>query len=322
MSTPQLFIGLIAGSILLSDAGEVNAQAYPTKPLRFITGSAGSGADFASRIFAQGLTAAWGQPVVVENRGAGSVVVAPMVASAPPDGYTLLFFGSSIWMTPLMRERAPYDPLKDLAPVTLAVSSPSVLVVHPSVAVNSVKELIALAKAKPGALNYASTGPGSVSHLASELFKAMANVDVMRINYKGTAPATTDLLAGAVQLAFTTTTAAGPHIKSGKLKALAVASVKPSALMPGMPTVAASGLPGFEASSTQGMFAPGKTPPALVSRINRELVRILATADAKERLFNTGVEVVGSTPEQFVATIKSDWARLGKVIRDAGIREE
>lgn len=322
MSTPQLFIGLIAGSILLSDAGEVNAQAYPTKPLRFITGSAGSGADFASRIFAQGLTAAWGQPVVVENRGAGSVVVAPMVASAPPDGYTLLFFGSSIWMTPLMRERAPYDPLKDLAPVTLAVSSPSVLVVHPSVAVNSVKELIALAKAKPGELNYSSPGTASSGHLAAEVFKAMAHVNIVRVNYKSGGAALTDLLAAQVQLSFVTGPSVAPHIKSGRLRPLGVTSARPYALFPALPTVAAAGVPGFESGQNYAILAPANTPTGIIMRINQELVRVLNQPDIREKFMNGGAEIVASSPGQFAIVMKSEMTKLGKVIKDAGIRAD
>jgi tripartite-type tricarboxylate transporter receptor subunit TctC len=194
--------------------------------------------------------------------------------------------------------------------------------VHPALPVNSIKELIALAKAKPGALNYASGGVGTTPHLAAELFKAMAGVNIVHIPYKGAGPAISDLIGGQVQLMFPNAAAVGPHLKSGKLRALAVTSSQPTALVPGLPTVAASGLPGFSSVLIVGMFVPAKTPATLINRLNQEIVRVLNNPEVKEKLFNTGSDVVGSSPEQFAAAIKSEVARLGKVIKDVGIKAE
>ena len=243
------------------------------------------------------------------------------VAKAPPDGYTVLVYGSTIWITPLL-QNTPYDPVTDFAPITLVAISPHAIVVHPSLPVKSVRELIALAKAKPGDLNYASLGTGTSTHLGAELFKSMAHVNIVRVPYKSAATQMADLLSGQVQMTFSTTGAAMPHVKSGRLRALAVTSAKPSALMSGLPTVAASGLPGFESGAIYVMFAPSGTPAAIISRLNQETVRYLNQADVKERFFSAGLEAVGSTPEELAAKMKSEMARLGKVIKDAGIRAE
>ena len=214
----------------------------------------------------------------------------------------------------------PYDPVKDFSPITLTSTSPYLLVVHPSVAAKSVKDVIALAKAKSGALNYASAVAGSINHLAAELFKSMAGVDIVRIAYKGSGPATVALIGGETQMGVLSVSATVPHVKAGRLRALAVTSANPTPLVPGLPTVAAGGVPGYEVSSTGAMFAPAKTPVAIVRLLNRETVRVLNRPDVKERFFNTGVEVLGTTPEEFAATIKADLVRWGKVIKDAGIR--
>ena len=245
-----------------------------------------------------------------------------IVVKAAPDGHTLLLHAGNIWLAPLLRDHVSYDPLRDLSPVTLTSTAPNILVVHPAVPANSVKELIALAKARAGAMNYSSGSTGSSSHLAAELFKAMAGVNIVRITYKGTGPALTALLAGEVQAMFPSAGGVVPHIKSGKLKAMAVTSAQPSALFPGIPTVAASGLPGYESASVAALFAPAKTPAVIINRLNREVVRFLRTTEASERFLSSGVETVGSSPAQLAATIKSDIARMGKVIKDAGIREE
>lgn len=322
MLLSRLVVGTCCAAAWVLGTDFVSGQPYPNKAVRLVTGTPASSTDIASRLIADGLTVSLGQPVIVENRGGGGPVAGPRVANAAPDGYSIFLYGSTLWLTPLLQPDASYDPIRDFAPITLALSSPSVLVVHPSVAANSTKELIALAKAAPGQLNYGSTGSGSVSHLTMELFKAMAGVNIVRVNYAGTAQATNDLLSGAVHVMFTTTTAAAPHFKSARLRALAVSSAQPSALLPGLPTVAASGLPGFEASSTLGIVAPAKTPAPIIKRLNHEIVRVLVRPEAKERFFNMGIEVVASSPQQFQATIKSDMARLGKVIKDAGIRGE
>ena len=315
-----VFLMFSAGTMLGAGAGF--GQDYPNKPVRIVTAEGGGGADFMSRLIAQGLTVSLGQQVVVENRGGASgAIAAQAVAKAPADGYTLLFYSNGIWTLPLLRD-VPYDPVKDFAPLTLVAISPNMIVVHPSLPVRSVKQLIALAKARPGELNYSMGGTGTTPHLAAELFKSMAGVDIVRINYKGAGPALNELIGGQVQLTFATTASGMPHVKSGRLKALAVTSAEPSALVPGLPTVAASGLPGYESVASYGMFSTARTPAALVSRLNEEIVRVLRRAEVKEKLFNTGVEVVGGSPEGFAAMMKMEMLKWGKVIRDAGIRGE
>ncbi len=295
-----------------------SGQAYPNKPIRIVTTAPGSGNDLVARLVAPRLSENWGQPVIVDNRG---IVAGEIVAKAPPDGYTLLFYGSPLWISPLIRKHVPYDPVRDFLPITLTVNTPNILVIHPSVPAKSVKELIALAKTRPGELNYGSASPGSTSHLAAELFKAMAGVDMVRIPYKGSGLALNALLAGEFHLMFPNAGSVAPHAKTGKLRALAVTSTEPSALAPGLPTMAASGLPGYESSSPFGTFAPARTPTAVVTQLHREIVRALNWPEVKERLFNAGVEVIGGSPEELAATMKSEMARWGKVIRDAGIRE-
>ena len=314
------FIGcVIPAGTLLFGASPAGGQTYPNKPIRIVTSVPGNGDDLAARLIAQGVAGALGQQVVVDNRG---LIAVEIVAKAPPDGYTVLFYGSPMWLAPLMRESVPYDPVKDFSAVTWATVSPNILVVHPSLAIKSVAELVALAKAKPGELNYGTGSAGSTPHLAAELFKSMAGVNIVRVPYKGSAPALTALIGGQLQFMFPSTSSVAPHLNSGRLKALAVTSAQPSALAPGLPTVAASGLPGYESASLLGVFAPAGTPAALINRLNQEMVRALMRTDAQERLFNSGVEAVGSSPEQFAATVKSEMAKWGKVIRDAGIRDE
>ena len=259
-----------------------------------------------------------GQTLVVDARPSG-VIPGEIVAKAPPDGYTLLVTAGTLWTLPLM-QKTPYDPVRDFLPVTLAVSVPVVLVVHPSVAANSVKELIALAKAKPGMLNYAADSIGGVAHLAAELFNSMAAVNIVRVSYTSGSNRLAASLRGEVQVQFMNQGLAAPHVKSGKLKVLAVTSAEPSALAPGVPTMTASGLPGYEVAGLVGMFAPAKTPAPIITRLNQEAVRFLKTTEAKERFLGIGAETVGNSPEQFAAIIKADMARLGKVIKDAGIR--
>ncbi len=263
-----------------------------------------------------------GEQVIVENRGGSGAIAAEIVARAPADGHSLILYGSALWLTPYLQQQASYDPVRDFAPITLAITSPNVFVVHPSFAASSVKELIAIAKARPGELNYASTGTGSSPHLAGELFKFMAGVNIVHINYKAAAQAISELIAGQNQLAIATAASATPHVKSGRLRAMAVTTAQPSALFPGIPSVAASGLPGYEAPSLFALFAPTKTPERIIQRLNQEVVRVLALADVKEKFFNTGVETVGSAPAELGATVKSEMARMGKLIRDVGIRAE
>ena len=292
-----------------------SGQDFPRKPLRIITGGAGGGNDFAARIVAQGISDPLGQPVVVENRG--TLVAVESVAKALPDGYSMLINGGSTWLTPLI-QKTPHE-IGDLAPISLMVKEVTILVVHPSVPVNSVKELIAYAQAKPGTLNYSSTVIGGSSHLAAELFKSMAGVNIVHVPYKGSNPALAGLLAGEVQVAIDGVQLL-PQIKSGKLKALGVSTAQPSPLAPGMPTIASTGLPGYEWIGMSGIWTRAKTPEAIINRLNKEIVRVLTLPEIKDRFFKAGAEVVASSPEQFAAIIKSDIVRMGKVIKDAGIK--
>ena len=307
--------------LLAAGAGVASGQDYPNKPVRMVTAAPGAAGDFVARLVALGLTESWGQQVIVENRGGSGVIPIEIVAKALPDGYTLLVFGTTLWLLPLI-QKVSYNPIGDFSPITLAAVTPLLLVVHPSLPVKSIKELIAWAKAKPGELNYASGISGSATHLPAELFKAMAGVNIVRVAYKGGAPAISALIGGEVQVMFATASGAGPHVNSGRLRALAVTSAQPSALFPGLPTVAASGLPGYDAASIMCIFAPAKTPAALVGRLNRDIVRVLNKADVKERFIKAGSEVVASSPKELAAAIKSDMATMGKVIKDAGIRAQ
>ena len=298
-------------------AAPAAAQNFPSKLIRIVTASPGSLNDWGARLIAQEMTKTVGQPVIVENRGGLAV---EYTAKAPPDGYTLMFYGNTVWLLPFLRDNVGYDPLRDLAPVSLAIISPIIVVVHPSVPVRSVKELIALAKAKPGALNYAAGTIGASPHLATELFKAMTHTDMVRIPYKGTGPSVVALVAGEAHLMFSGLGSVAMHMKTGRLRAVAVATSKRSALVPDLPTVAST-VPGYEALSIIGMFAPAKTPPAIINLLQQEIARGINKPEVKELFMNAGVEVVASTPDEFTATIKSEMTRLGKVIKDAGIRE-
>jgi tripartite-type tricarboxylate transporter receptor subunit TctC len=298
--------------------GTSYAQTFPNKPLRILTAGTGSSVDLTGRVLSTDLSATFGQPVVVDNRA--SSTLADLLANSVPDGYTMVIIGSSFWLSPLLEKHPTHDPLKDSAPLTLTGTIPTVIVVPSSLAVSSVKDLIALAKAKPGVLNYSSPGTGSAAHLATELFKSMAGVNVVRIDYKGGVPAINALFTGEVQVAFSSLGLVDPLIKSGRLKALAVCGIEPSKQAPGLPTVAASGLPGFDAENTNGMFVPAKTPEAIVKRLNQEIVRILSRPDVKEKLLaSAGMDVRGSTPEEFGAIVAAEMSKMGKVIRDAGI---
>ena len=316
--------GVAAMSLaLLCAAAPAVAQSYPTKPIRVVTSEPGGGNDFAARTIGQAVGPRLGQPWIIDNRGgAGGAIAAEIVAKAPADGYTLLVYAANIWLIPLLRKNVPYDVMRDLAPITWASRSPNTVVVHPSVPVTSIQELIALAKAKPGQLSYGSGGTGSSTQLAVELFKSMAKVDILRVPYKANAPAINDLLGGRVQLMFATASSVTPHVKAGRLRALAVTSAEPSPLAPGLPTVASAGLPGYESISIYGVFAPAKTPPAIIRQLNQAIVAVLSQPEIRERFLNVGVETVGSSPEQFAAVIRADIARMTKVIKDAGIRED
>jgi tripartite-type tricarboxylate transporter receptor subunit TctC len=317
---PRALLQHVATALIVSVVAiAASAQTYPHKPVRLLTNPAGGAPDFTARVIAQTLSAGLGQQLVVDNRPA--VIAIEAGAKSAPDGYTLVVTGSALWLTPFMRSHTAWDPLADFVPVTLAISSPTILVVHPSLPVKSVADLIAFARKKPGALNYASTATGTIPHIAAELFKAMTGTGIARVPYKGAGPALVAVVAGEVDTAFATTSSVMPHIRAGRLRALAVSSAAPSALAPGLPTIAAS-VPGYEAVSIIGMFAPAKTPDAIVTTLNREIVRVLNQPDVREKFLGMGAETVAGTPAQLTAMVKSEMARLGKVIRDAGIREE
>ncbi len=305
--------------VILLVACAAGAQPFPSKPIRIVTTEAGGGTDFAARIIAQGLTQALGQQMVVDNRPSG-VIPGETVAKAAADGYTLLVSTQIVWLLPYL-QAAPFDPVRDFAPVGLAVTAPTVLVVHPSVPVRSVRELVALAKARPGELNYASSGVGSSTHLAGELFKSLAGVNIVRIPYKGGGPAMNDLLGGQTQLMFATPPSVVAHTKSGKLVALATTSPGPTPLLPGLPPVSAT-VPGYESVTMIGVFAPAKTPAALVRQLSQEIVRVLHRPEIRERFFAAGSEVVGSTPEEFAGMMSADMVRMGRVIKAAGVRAD
>ena len=304
--------------MMVLGAAAASGQAYPTKPIRIVTAPAGAGNDFMARVIAQGLSGSLGQQLVVDNRPAG--IIGELVAKAPPDGYTLLAVGSVLWLTPFLQDNVPFDPVKDFSPISLTSRSLNILVVHPSVAAGSVRELIALAKSKPGQLNYATGATGASNHLAAELFKSMAGVDLVRIPYKGSGPAVNDLLGGQVQVMFPTTAAGLPHVKAGRLRALGVTSLKPSPLAPGLPAVAESGVPGYESVVMYALLAPAKTPATIVKRLHAELVQYLRSSGTAERLFSAGVEVVASSPRELATEMESEMTRMGKLIKDARLR--
>jgi len=320
MHSSLLKSSLVAAALLSCVINAV-AQYYPSKPIRLVISGIAGTSNFAARMIAQGLSNSLGQQVVVDGRE-GGVIAAEFVAKAAPDGYTLHLNGSALWLLPYMRSHVPYDPVRDFAPISLAVSTPNILVVHPSVPVTSVKQLIALATSKPGELNCATGNAGTSNHLAAELFKSMAHVSITRIPYKGAATAINDLISGQVQLMFGSASAVAQHVQSGRLRALAVTSAQPSALAPGLPTVAAAGVPGYSLVAAFGVFAPARTPAAIINRLHENIVRVLRDPDVKERLFKAGSEAVGSSPEEFASTIKSEMASLGKLVTDEGIRDE
>lgn len=298
------------------DPATSSGQVYPSKLVRIVTLAPGGGSDVVARLISPSLSEALGQQVIVENRGS---IAGELVAKAAADGYTLLLEGTPLWILPLFRT-VPWDALKDFAPIALIISTPNVLVVHPSLPARTVAQLIALAKARPGQLNYAAGTIGANPHLAAELFKSMAGVNIVQVAYKGTGPGVIGLMGGEVELMFPNAGSALPYIKSGRLRALGVASLQPSALVPGVPTVAAT-VPGFEAISSQGLLAPANTPAAIVNRLNRELLRVLNRPELKERFLNAGMEIAGGTAEAFSGKMKSDIAKYTQLVKEARIKQ-
>ena len=319
-ATPMLWILLLG----IAATGAQAQADYPTRPLRLVSpSSAGGGSDIIARVIAPRLGQRLGQQVIVENRpGAGTVIGSDHVAKAAPDGYTLLLGLSTLATNPALRKSMPYDAVRDLAPITQVAQSPNVLVVHPSIPVESVKELIAFVRARPGELTFASAGLGTNPHMTFELFRSMAKLDVVHVPYKGSAPAITDLVGGHVAMMSATALTGIPQIRAGRLRGLAVTSAKRSASAPELPTLAEAGVPGYEATQWYGVLAPANTPAGVVKRLHAELVHVLQLAEVKERFSADGAEPVGDTPEAFGRFIRAEIEKWAQVARDAGIPRE
>ena len=308
---------LLAGSFLAAGA---HAQDYPVKPIRFIIGPA---PDVLARLIGQKLTEAWGQQVIVDQRpAAGGIIAGEAVAKAAPDGYTWLLSTGAYPTLVGLYPKLPFDFTRDLTPVSLLASIPFLLVVHPSVPAKSVAELVKLARERPGQLNYASGGNGTTSHLAGEMFKNMAGINIVHVPYKGTVPGVVDLMSGHVHTMFAIMQSAYPYVQAGRLKALAVSGARRSPSAPTLPTIAEAGVPGYEFTSWNGVHVTAGTPRAVIAKIHGELVKVVALPDVKERMFNLGMEVAGSTPEQLGSLVASDIAKWGKVIKTSGVRVE
>jgi len=315
---------LCTACLILAVATPAIAQSdYPTRPIRMLVPfSPGGASDTAARVVSQQLAPRLGQQIVIENRpGAGGVIGAELAARATPDGYTLLMGSNTeIVINPNLYKKLPYDTQRDFTPISLVADTPLILVVHPSVPAKTVQELIALAKAKPGVLNYASSGNGSTVQLASEMFKTMAGVNIRHIPFNGSAPAVIQTIAGETQLVIPAMPAALQQARSGKLRALAVTTAKRVAAAPELPTVAESGVPGYEITIWNGLLAPSGTPKPVLDRLHAEVLKVLAMPEVKQSFTNIGAEIVTSTPVQFAAFIKSDLAKYAKVVKDADVR--
>ncbi len=312
---------LMAFVLAVSPAAQA---AFPDKPIRMIVPfPAGGNADIVARSIGNELSKNLGVPVVIENRGgAGGVIGSEVVAKAPADGYTIMMVSASHVINPSMQKSLPYDTIKDFAGISLVAEVPTVLVVHPSVPANSLKELIAYAKANPGKINFATAGNGTVGHLSAELLKSMAQIKMEHVAYKGNGPAMTDVLGGHVQMIFSSMPSALPHVKSGALRALVVTAPKRSAAAPNIPSTAEAGMPGFDVSTGFGLFAPGKTPRPIINKLNAEVVKALKLPEVRERLASQGAEPVGSTPEEYDAFVKTEIAKWQKVCKEAGIKPQ
>jgi len=313
---------LVALAVTSLAATSISA-AYPEKPIRLIVPFApGGGLDITARLIGHKLTEKWGQNVVVDARpGAATIVGTEIAARAVPDGYTLLMVTTTFAINPGLYAKLPYDPVRDFSPVTQLNSQPNIIVVNPSLAARSVKDLIALGKAKPGELTFATPGAGSAPHLSAEMFQRAAGISMIHVPYKGIPPAVTDVVGGRVTMLFTTTISAAPHIKSGKLRAVAITSAARQPAMPDVPTVGET-LPGYRAEAFQGMLAPAGVPKAIVEQLAAEIARIVKLPDIAQRFELDGAAPVGSTPSQFTAFLKSETQKWRKVIQDAGIKPE
>jgi tripartite-type tricarboxylate transporter receptor subunit TctC len=313
----------LALSLALAACGGAWAQSYPAKPIRFIVPfPPGGSADILARAIGQKAGEGLGQSLVVENRpGAGTAIGAEALARSPADGYAVMIGTvSSHAINPALNPKLAYDPVKDFTPISLVASIPFAMIVHPSVPAKSVREFISLAKSKPASLNYSSAGNGTSNHLAGELLKSMAGIDIVHIPYKGSAPALNDLVAGQVSLMFDLVLTAAPHVKSGAVRGLAVTGAKRSSALPELPTVAESGVPGYEVSAWFGIFAPAGMPQPVVQRLNADFVKALQQPELRQRLASQGAEPLTSTPDEFAAYLRSEIAKWAKVVKDSGMK--
>ena len=321
-STLPRALALMAGILAVTNAV---AQTYPSKPIRILVGFIpGGGSDFIARLISAKLTESFGRPVIVENRpGAGAAIATELVARAPADGYTLLLGSAGPFgILPALNPKTPYDALKDFDPITLVVIMPFVMTVHPSLPVRNVKDLIALAKAKPGQLNFGSPGHGSTNHLANEMLKVMSKIDITHVPYKGVSAAMTDVIAGQIQILSGDLTTLLPPAKAGRLRAIAVTSAKRSSIAPEIPTIAESGVPGYDTSGWFGMVAPAGTPRAVIERLNTEIIKGITTPESRERLSTLGGEVVANTPAEFAAYIRADHTKWAKLVATTGLKDK
>ena len=325
MSFHRTSLAILFAAVTALIAGPVHAQAYPSKPIHIVvTFPLGGAPDILSRLIGAKMQESWGQPVIVDNKpGAGGNIGAESVARSPADGYTVVMgtVGTHA-INPSLYSKMPYDPIKDFAPVIMVASTPNLLVVNPSVPARNVQELIALAKAKPGELSYGSPGIGTSIHVSGELFNTMAGVKTVHVPYKGRQFAIPDLLSGQIQFMFDNMPSALPVAKEGKLRALAVTSAKRHPAAPDIPTMAESGLPGFDATSWFAVYAPAGTPPEVVAKLNAEIDRILALPDVKEKLGGIGLDVVGGPPDQLAAFTRAELAKWSKVVKDSGAKAD
>ena len=313
-----ILLGLVTGLLVLNGSSAYS-QSFPTRTIRIVASEVGGGADTLARLITPALSESLGQAVIVDNRG--GILMPQVAASAAPDGYTLLLANSGTWLAEYLRTDLPYKNA-DFAPVSWVSSSPGILVVHPSVSANSVKELIALAKAKPGQLNAASGTPGTLNHIGPELFKLMSGIDIVNIPYKGSGPALNALVAGQVQLMFSTAGGVVPLIQAGRLRPLAVTSERRSGLFPDLPTMIESGLSGYDVVAVDGILVPVKTPATIIKLLSQEIAKAIERPEIRERMRNRGLEPVGSSPAEFAARIKLSMEQMGRVIKASGIRVE
>ena len=316
---------LLVAAVLALFSAQLHAQSYPSKPIRIIVPVATGGiADYYSRVIGAKLTEAWGQPVLVENRpGGGGNIGSDIVAKSPADGYTMVMgFVGSHAVNPFLIKNMPYDPQRDFVPVAMAIEAEGMLAVHPSTPVRTVADLIALARAQPGKLSYASGGVGTSSHLAGELFKSMTGTDIVHIPYKGNAPAITDLIGGQTQLTFATMPTVIPHVRAGKLRGVAVIGSTRSAAAPELPTIAEAGVPGFSVNNWIGLFAPAGTPAEIVRKVNAEVMRVMRLPEVTRRMEVEGERFTPNSPEEFAQFVRSEVAKWGKVVKDAGLKAD